>query len=107
MKWKDILIVTLTFINLITAYAIHFQKGIAEAERKPLSLQDQVQDIEKRLETLEEELKYKGNPKISRIDYLEEELNKLKGQVDLLRARLELFTTKTRILENQVDRLRR
>ena len=97
----------LTFINLTTVGYIHLQSGVAGAERKPLSLQEQVQDMEKRLETIEEELKYKGNPKISRIDYLEEELNKLKGQVDLLRARLDLFTTKTRILENQVDRLRR
>lgn len=99
--------VVLTFINLTIACYIHLQSGVAGAERKPLSLQEQVQDMEKRLETIEEELKYKGNQKISRIDYLEEELNKLKGQVDLLRARLDLFTTKTRILENQVDRLRR
>lgn len=99
--------VVLTFVNLTAACYIYFQSGVAGAERKPLSLQDQVQDIEKRLEIIEEELKYKGNPKISRIDYLEEELNKLRGQVDLLRARLDLFTTRTRILENQVDRLRR
>jgi len=107
MKWKDGTILGLTLVNLVIAGYIYLQGDVAQAERKPIRLQDQVQNLEKRLQVLEEELKYKENEKISRIDYLEEELNLLKGRVDLLRARVEFLMTKTRIQENRLDRVTR
>lgn len=107
MKWKDGIILGLTLLTFVTGYYGHVKSDAAEAIRKSASLSDQIQNLEKRLEAIEEVLKYNQNEKISRIDHLENEITLLKGQVDLLKARVAFLTGQTRILENRLDRVER
>jgi hypothetical protein len=107
MKWKDGIILGLTLLAFVTVYDSHIKSDAAEAKRKSIDLSDQIQNLEKRLEAVEEMLKYSQNEKISRVDYLENEITTLKGQVDLLKARVAFLIGQTRILENRLDRVRR